>query len=86
LAGDCGSKDIFFATRTRFNEGQLDNYSLNGLFIKIKEDLLVGEVVTVVDPNPDGDNGKRQGQIVWTNSEGFGVELFHAHDELEKEG
>ena len=64
LAGDCGSKDIFFATRTRFNEGQLDNYSLNGLFIKIKEDLLVGEVVTVVDPNPDGDNGKRQGQIV----------------------
>ncbi|MBT8364199.1 MAG: PilZ domain-containing protein, partial [Deltaproteobacteria bacterium] len=67
-----------------FYEGQLDNYSRNGLFIQANEDLLVGEVVTVVDPNPDGDNEKRQGQIVWKNSEGFGVELFHSRDEWEQ--
>lgn len=80
------SNDIFFATRTQFYEGQLDNYSRNGLFIQTHEDLLVGEVVTVVNPNPDGDNEKRQGQIVWKNSEGFGVELFYSRDEREKEG
>lgn len=78
------SNDIFFATRTRFYEGQLDNYSRNGLFIQTKEDLPLGEVVTVVDPNPDGDSEKRQGQIVWKNSEGFGVELFHSRDEREQ--
>ena len=75
------SKDIFFATRKQFFEGQLDNYSRNGLFIKTKEDLLIGEVVTVVDPNPDGDNEKRQGQIVWKNKDGFGMELFHCRDD-----
>ena len=78
------SNDIFFATRTRFYEGLLDNYSRNGLFVQTKEDLPVGEAVTVVDPNPDADNEKRQGQIVWKNSEGFGVELFHSRDEREQ--
>ena len=78
------SNDIFFATQTRFYEGQLDNYSRNGLFIQTNEDLLVGEVVTVVDPNPEGDNEKRQGQIVWKNREGFGVELFHSREEREQ--
>ena len=48
--------------------------------------MLVGDVVTVVDPNPDGDNKKRQGQIIWKNSEGFGLELFHSRDDQKQEG
>ncbi len=45
------------------------NYSLNGLFIKTKEDLPIGELVTVVDPYPDGEDKKRQGQVLWKNEQ-----------------
>ena len=70
------SDEILFATRTRLYEGQLRDYGRNGLFIKSKNILPVGETITVVDPHPDGGNIKRKGQILWTNKEGFGVELY----------
>jgi Tfp pilus assembly protein PilZ len=70
------SESIFFATQNRLYEGQLKNYSRDGLFIKTKEVLSVGEIITVVDPHPEGENKKRKGQILWRNNEGFGVELY----------
>ena len=69
------SEEIFFATPRRLYEGQLKDYGRNGLFIKSKKILPVGEMITVVDPHPDGGNIKRKGQILWRNKEGFGVEL-----------
>ena len=77
------SQEIFFATRSQFYEGLLMNFSLNGLFIKTKEDPPIGELVTVVDPNPDGEDKKRQGQVLWKNEQGFGVELFHSRNDQE---
>ena len=75
------SEKIFFATRTRLYEGQLKNYSRNGLFIRTKEMLAIGEIITVVDPNPAVVNQKRRGQVLWRNNEGVGVELFrHPHE------
>jgi hypothetical protein len=74
----CSDK-IFFATRNRLYEGQLKNFSRNGLFIKTKEVLPIGEIITVVDPNPAEVMQKRRGQILWRNHEGFGVELFQRH-------
>lgn len=70
------SELIFFATRSRLYEGQLKDYSRSGLFIKTKEVMPIGELITIVDPHPAGMNQKRQGQILWRNNEGFGVELF----------
>jgi hypothetical protein len=70
------SDNIFFATSTSFYEGQLKDYGRNGLFIKSKKILSVGEMITVVDPHPDGGNIKRKGQVLWNNKEGFGVELY----------
>ena len=70
------SEEIFFATSKRLYEGQLKDYGRNGLFIKSKNILPVGEIITVVDPHPDGGNLKRKGQILWNNKEGFGVELY----------
>jgi hypothetical protein len=70
------SEEIFFATVKRLYEGQLKNYGRNGLFIKSKEIFSIGEIITVVDPHPDGENIKRKGQILWKNEEGFGVELY----------
>jgi hypothetical protein len=77
------SQKIFFVIQNQFYEGELENYSHNGLFIKTKEVLQVGEVVTVADPNPDGEDKKRQGQILWKNKEGFGVELFRSRNDRE---
>jgi hypothetical protein len=77
------SENIFFATRSRFYEGQLKDYSCNGLFIRTKEVLPVGEIITVADPNPDCKNEKRKGQILWRSQEGFGVELYRSRNERE---
>lgn len=77
------SEEIFFATQTRFYEGQLKDYGRNGLFIKTKEALPVGEIITVIDPHPDGGNKKRKGQILWRNNEGFGVELYKNRNKRE---
>jgi hypothetical protein len=75
------SELIFFATRSRLYEGRLKDYSRSGLFIKTKEIIPLGEVITVVDPHPAGMNQKRHGQIIWRNKEGFGVELFRRYYE-----
>jgi hypothetical protein len=72
---------IFFATRSRLYEGRLKDYSRSGLFIKTKEVMPIGELITVVDPHPAGMNQKCQGQILWRNNEGFGVALFRRYYE-----
>jgi hypothetical protein len=77
------SEEIFFATQNRLYEGQLKDYGRNGIFIKTKEVLSVGEIITVVDPHPNGGNKKRKGQILWKNNEGFGVELYRYRNERE---
>jgi hypothetical protein len=77
------SEKIFFATKNRLYEGRLKDYGRNGLFIKIKEMLSVGEMITVIDPNPDGGNKKRKGQILWRNKEGFGVKLYKNRNKWE---
>jgi len=70
------SEEIFFATQKQLYEGQVKDYGRNGLFIKSKNILPVGKTITVVDPHPGGGDMKRKGQILWTNKEGFGVELY----------
>jgi len=66
---------IFFSTKSGFFEGELKNYSENGLFIKTHEDLTLGEFITVALPYVEGKQIKLQGQILWRNREGYGVEL-----------
>ena len=51
------------------------NYSTHGLFIKTDEDLTLGEFITVALPYVEDKQIKFQGQILWRNSEGYGVEL-----------
>ena len=75
------SEEIFFVAQKKIYEGQLKDYGRNGLFIKSKKILPVGEMITVVDPHPDGGNIKRKGQVLWNNKDGFGVELYkHRND------
>jgi hypothetical protein len=79
------SEEIFFATQTRLYEGQIKDYGRNGLFIKSKNILTAGEIITVVDPHPAGGNIKRKGQFLWTNKEGFGIELYKPRNDMENE-
>jgi Tfp pilus assembly protein PilZ len=69
------SGHIFFSGRRGFFEGELKNYSKNGLFIKTQEVLSVDEFITVALPYVEDKQLKFQGQIIWRNSEGYGIEL-----------
>ena len=69
------SGHIFFSTKSGLYEGELKNYSKNGLFIKTQEDLALGEFITVALPYFEDKQIKIQAQILWRNNEGYGVEL-----------
>jgi hypothetical protein len=69
------SGHIFFATKHQLFEGELKNFSPYGLFIKTFAILALGEFITVALPYKDVKLGKLQGQILWRNHEGYGVEL-----------
>ena len=69
------SGSVFFSTKDAFYEGDLENYSENGLFIRTAHVLPLGSVITIALPYLDG-HVKRQGQVVRTSKNGFGVELF----------
>ena len=69
------SGHIFFSTESGFFEGELKNYSTHGLFIKTRQNLSVGEFITVALPYVEDEQIKFQGQILWRNSEGYGIEL-----------
>ena len=74
------SGHIFFITKDGFHEGDLTNYSKHGLFIRTSNIQPVGSVITIGLPYLDG-HVKRQGQVVRTNKDGFGVELFREDPE-----
>ncbi len=70
------SGHIFFTTKSGLFEGELKNYSKYGLFIITKEDLTLGEMITVALPYVEDEQIKLKGQIRWRNSEGYGVQLI----------
>ena len=75
------SGHIFFSTKSGVFEGELKNYSTNGLFIETQEDLTLGEIISVALPYVEGKQVKFQGQILWDNSKGFGIELVRKRSE-----
>jgi hypothetical protein len=70
------SRYVLFTNKNRLFQGDLQNYSLHGLYIQSQEQLPVGEIITVALPFSEDKNDKRQGQVIWCNGNGFGVELF----------
>jgi hypothetical protein len=72
---------IFFSTMSGLFEGELENYSTHGLFIKTQEDITLGEFITVALPYLGDKLIKLQGQILWRNSRGYGIELVRKRDD-----
>ena len=69
------SGHIFFTTKSGLCEGEIKNYSKNGLFIKTQEDLTLGDFINVALPYVEDKQIKFQAQILWRNTEGYGIEL-----------
>lgn len=70
------SGHILFATKKGLCEGELENFSRNGLFIKTRKPLPIGEIATFAILYSKNINYKRQGVVVWCNKNGFGVNLL----------
>jgi hypothetical protein len=70
------SEHILFATKEGLCEVKLENFSDNGLFIKTRNLLPVGEIATFAIPYSKNINYKRTGVVVWRNENGFGVNLL----------
>ncbi len=72
---------IFFSTKRGLFEGELENYSTHGLFVKTQEDITLGEFITVALPYMEDKLIKFQGCILWRNKEGYGIELVRKRDD-----
>ena len=68
------SESIYFATKKQIYEGELKNLCNSGLYIKINEFFLEGEMIIVAIPFSDTPNINR-GQIIWIGQKGFGMKL-----------
>ena len=75
------SGSIFFTTERGFIEGELKNYSTNGLFIKTEEDLTLGEFITVAPPYAKDKLIKLKAQIIRRKRDGYGVEFAEKRNE-----
>ena len=75
------SGHIIFTTKSGLCEGELKNYSENGLFIKTQENLNLGDFITVALPFVEDKQIKFQAQILWRNTEGYGVELVRKRND-----
>lgn len=70
------SKPVFFATENRVCEGFAQNISPAGVFIKTKENVAAGQVVTLGLPLRKKKRAKVKGRVVWSNLEGFGIKFL----------
>jgi hypothetical protein len=68
---------IIFASKHRFYEGLVKNISRKGIFIEIHQNFSIGQQLTMVVPLVGKEKGiKLKGKVVWSSSEGFGLEFF----------
>jgi hypothetical protein len=70
------SGHILFVTSEGLCEGELENFSRHGLFIKTRKPLPIGKIVTFAIPYSKNVNYKRKGVVAWCDEKGFGVNLL----------
>ena len=68
---------IIFASKHLFYEGLVKNISRKGIFIEIHQTFSIGQQLTIVVPFTGKPKGiKLKGKVVWSSSEGFGLEFL----------
>jgi hypothetical protein len=69
-------QSTMFSTQNGIFEGTTKNISSSGVFVMSKNALEVGQTLTLALQYKDGKNVKINGEIVWTNDEGFGLKFL----------
>ena len=69
-----------FSTQNWIFEGSIKSISSSGVFIISKKTFEVEQILTLALPVKNKKIAKIEGQIVWTNDEGFGIK-FSSIDE-----
>ena len=64
-----------YSTQNGIFEGSIEDISSSGVFIMSKKTFEVGQILTLSLPVKNGKIAKIEGQIVWTNDEGFGIKF-----------
>ena len=70
------ARPVFFATENRVFEGLAENISPSGVFIKTKENVAAGQVVTLDIPLRKKKKAKVKGRVMWSNLDGFGIKFL----------
>ena len=70
------SRPVFFITENRRYGGFTKNISVAGAFIKTRESLDVGQLLTVGIPLKKEKKAKVKARVVWSSPEGFGVRFL----------
>ena len=69
-------QSTMFSTQNGIFEGTTKNISSSGVFIMSKKAFDVGQTLTLALQYKDGKYVKINGEIVWTNDEGFGLKFL----------
>ena len=72
-------QSTMFSTQNGIFEGTTKNISSAGVFVMSKNTLEVGQTLTLALQYKDGKNVKINGEIVWTNEEGFGLKFLRVN-------
>jgi len=67
---------ILYSTESKLYEGEVRNYSPDGIFVKTRDNFFVGQTLTLALPYSKAKSTKRAGMVIWQNPEGFGVEFI----------
>ena len=70
------TRPVFFITESRRYGGFTKNISPAGAFIKTHESLGVGQLLTLGIPLKKKKKAEVKAQVVWSNTEGFGVKFL----------
>ena len=69
-------QSTMFSTQNGIFEGTTKNISSSGVFVMSKKAFEVGQTLTLALQYKDGKDVKINGEIVWTNDEGFGLKFL----------
>jgi hypothetical protein len=71
-------QSTMFSTQNGIFEGTTKDISSSGVFVMSKKAFEVGQTLTLALQYKDGKNVKINGEVVWTNEEGFGLKFLSA--------
>jgi hypothetical protein len=69
-------QSTMFSTQNGIFEGSTKDISSSGVFVMSKKAFEIGQTLTLALQYKDGKNVKINGEIVWTNDEGFGLKFL----------